>query len=69
MEAIFIKLYYNQLLQNPHEKFILGNYKQEATGNEYVINFNSDFEKETGNKIMLEREKTLPIGTFKIATK
>lgn len=37
------------------------------SNNEYTTVL--DFEKETGNKIMLEREKTLPIGTFKIAAK
>ena len=37
------------------------------SSNEYATVL--DFEKETGNKIMLEREKTLPIGTFKIAAK
>lgn len=37
------------------------------SNNEYTTVL--DFEKETGNKIMLEREKTLPVGTFKIAAK
>ncbi len=37
------------------------------SNNEYTTVL--DFEKETGNKIMLERENNLPIGTFKIATK
>lgn len=37
------------------------------SNNEYATVL--DFEKETGNKITLAREKTLPIGTFKIAGK
>jgi ribonuclease G len=37
------------------------------SNNEYTTVLN--FEKETGKKIMLEREKTLPVGTFKIESK
>jgi ribonuclease G len=37
------------------------------SNNEYTTVLN--FEKETGNKITLEREKSLPVGTFKIAGK